>query len=222
MDPINSAELLELSGYVEGNGSSFFHPQELFFVQSAVNSFNSARAARSFVSKTLQDLRLYQGQDIEGATLRSVEEFDASIMGDGAVGVRVVASLTIADILVTSVVWLRDTAVLTVDIISLEDADHNAAALRLAQRMDDKLEGVMSGEIVATPGPTPGSPGDLTGREAAIAEGYDLQAMALSRQEVSIAAIIASSGYDELTESVATYNQEIAARSFIFDNGYIR
>jgi hypothetical protein len=43
--------------------------------------------------------------------------------------------------------------------------------------------------------------------------------MALSRQEVSIAAIIASSGYDELTGSVATYNQEIAARSFVFDNG---
>jgi hypothetical protein len=219
IDPVDTAESLELSGFVDGYASSFSHPEDIFFVQSIITVFDSSRSARSFISKELQDLRRYEGQNIEGAILRSTEEFDAAVLGDGAVGARVTASLAFADIMVTSVMWLRDTAVLSVDIISVEVTDYNAASLRLGQRMDARVQGVMTGEIPATPAPTPGPPGNQSGRDAAISQGYDLQAMALSRQEISLAAIIASSGYDEVTDSVASFSQEITARADVFDNG---
>gem|GEM_PF-7029043 len=219
IDPLDSAELLEVSGYVEGYASSYSHRQDLFFVQSIISVFDSARSARSFMTKELQDLRRYQGQDIEGAVLRSVAEFDASALGGGASGVRVTAGLTFADIIVTSVIWLHETAVLSVDVISVEQADYNPAALRLAQRMDARVKGIISGQVTATPSPTAPPAGNLKGREAAISQGYDLQAMSLSRLDISIAAIITSQGYDELTESVATYNEEIAARALTFDSG---
>ena len=116
------------------------------------SSTASARPKRTFNSKW-RTFAASRELEIEGVILEEFQQLDAPDVGTGAVAGRLTLSTVGFNVTLysTFVAWIRGPVVARVGVGTLDDADLNAVVNRLALRMDQRIDGVLAGEIPAAP-----------------------------------------------------------------------
>ena len=110
---------------------------------------------------------------------------------------------------VTFVSWRRDNVVGVVTVAVVGEEGKVAAAERLAGLMDRRIDGVLAGEIVATPvAPEPGRPLEGDAEERALAEGFDISAMLHTVADLPKGVALQVEGYIEESDGISAYFRE--------------
>ena len=147
----------------------------------------------------------------EGVTLDRFVEIDAPSVGTSARAGVLTASIAGFDLKLanTFVAWTNGTVVAVVVVLAFDDEDRSRTAGRLATRMDQRIAGVLAGDIEVTPigeGPTD------TPEERALEEGFDLSTMIFTVADLPEGAVeISGAGYLEEEEAIAGYQRGFQA-----------
>ena len=229
-DSLDIQSLGRLDGYdlglfdIQAIVSGSDRPDGVFIVQSSVDLFATSESATDFVERETKDMRRLEGTEIEGVTLTGFEEFAPPDLGDFATGARFVVTVSAVGAEIrgfsTLVWWTRGPIVAAVNLSALKDTDQTGAIERLVLRMDERIDGVLSGEITEAPIiPSPVSVVVLTPDEqTALPDGYDLRAMLPALADLPDGVSILSDGYTD-SDGIATYEREFEAENLVFELG---
>ena len=170
IDRNDTAADLTAGGRLDGYRHEFLNPAALFeaspaaglpvSVEALVDLFDSQRSAQAYLQLQMEDFRRFQGIEIERATLEEFQELGAPDVGTDAVAGRLTYSTVGFKVKLysTFVAWIKGPVVARIVVGALDDADLRTAVNRLALRMDQRIDGVLAGEIRVTPiipSPTP-------------------------------------------------------------------
>lgn len=162
-DPNDTAADLTARGRLDGYEHSFLDLEALLADESApghpifgaasVDLFDSQRSAQAFLQRYTEDFRLLQGIELSGSTLEEFQELGAPDVGTAAVAGRLTVSEEFYETksYMTFVGWIRGHVRALLFVVALDDADLSAAVNRLALRIDQRIDGVLAGEISAAP-----------------------------------------------------------------------
>jgi hypothetical protein len=233
INPDDTAADLAAGGRLDGYKHSFFDPEALFGGASStertfgalaeVSLFDSRGSAQAFLLRMVEDFRRFQGIAIDGVTLDNFQELDPPVVGTDAVAFRVrTSAIGLQTTAYSDVVgWVRGPLVATVGVVAVGDADLSEPLIRLVTRMDQRIDGVLAGEISVTPiarAPTATPVSDI-GEEAAINEGFDLRAMLVILADLPDGALIESEGFVEGLGGNIAYQREFEAKGFVIELG---
>ena len=245
LDPNDTGRDLAARGRLDGYHSSFFDSAGLFAGRSdgsssgdrplaanfSVKLFNSSGAAQSFIRQKVQDFRRLQGQEIEeGVTLGQFAPFTASPVGTDTLAGRYTGAIAAFDLefFGTFIVWRRDNLVLSIDIGATDDRDWAAPAQRLANLMNQRLDGVLAGTVRAEPIkpqiPTTvpfatTAPFATAVPAAGSIPGVALPAMLPTLADLDPGATIEGDGYVQDTDALSAYERDFAAEGLFFTIG---
>jgi hypothetical protein len=216
VDPDDTADDLEEAGRIDGYELAYTGPalsaleagEGIISVTTEVELFEDGGGASGFLAKQIDDFERLEGGELEaGVTLEDVERFAVDGLADEAIGLRQQASFGDVDMHATLVVFRLDRLVGAATIVRADDADVNSQVEEIAQALDERIEGVLLGEISGTPVPIP----EAEEEEATVPppEGIpDLAAMALSLDDLPAGVSIDREGYVEDEDTVASYERE--------------
>ena len=244
LDPNDTGRDLAARGRLDGYHSSFFDSAGLFAGRSdgsssgdrplsanfSVELFNSSGAAQSFIRQKVQDFRRLQGQEIEeGVTLGQFAPFTASPVGTDTLAGRYTGAIAAFDLefFGTFIVWRRDNLVLSIDIGATDDRDWAAPAQRLANLMNQRLDGVLAGtgaepikpQIPTTVPFATTAPFATAVPAAGSIPGVALPAMLPTLADLDPAATIEGDGYVQDTDALSAYERDFAAEGLFFTIG---
>ena len=200
-------QYLDLLVLLQGDSAS----GSIFNVSASVDFFDSPEGAPAFIRKQIEDFRRLQGGEIsEGFTLTELQESAPPDVGADAIAGVLLISVDVpglkTDTSNTFVSWRRDNVVATLTVAAVGDEGRGAVALRLALRMDQRIDGVLAGDIVATPVPSgPGPAG--TAEERAVSEGYNLPAMLHTTADLPEGVALKSEAFIEDSDGISAYQR---------------
>jgi hypothetical protein len=216
VDPEDTADALEQAGriigydlgYSDDSLSALQAGEGVISVGTDVDLFRDAETASAFVLKQVNDYLRLEGQEIEaGITLEKVDVFAVDGLADEAMGVRARASLGDVEMYMTFVGFRLDRLLGSAAIGRADDADALSQVEDIARALEQRMKGVLVGDIGGTPVPVL-----QAGEEATVAppsEGEpDLAAMALSLDDLPGGVSIDQEGYVEDEDTVASYERE--------------
>jgi len=217
IDPEDTADDIEQVGRVNGYSLGYETPdwfsalqagEGLLTVGTDLDLFEDAEAASDFVLKQANDYLRLEGEEVEaGITLEKVDVFAVDKLADEAMGVRARASFGDMDMYLTFVGFRIDRLLGSASISRADDADVLSQVEDIARALEERIEGVLLGDIGETPVPTPQAEEEATA--AAPSEGGpDLAAMALSLDDLPAGVSIDQEGYVEDEDTVASYERE--------------
>lgn len=161
-DPEDEARDQETFGRLNGFDRQFLDPEVLlegqgvFLIESGATLFADADGASGRLEDGAADLERHVGQLFLGLLLEAADRFEVSAVGDEAIGLRTRTS-TAPDggepirIYVTYI-WFRRGAIIgDVAIARVDDVDASAQALDLADRLDERIQAVLQGELTPSP-----------------------------------------------------------------------
>jgi len=215
IDPDDTAAELEAAGRISGYDLEYSDPalsaleagEGLVAGGTSVQLFREASEASDFVSKQIDDARRFEGEEVEpGLTLEGFETFPAEGLGDEATGLRYHISFADAQAYQTAVVFRLGRLVSVAFITRADDADIDSQVEDVARGLNERVVGILLGEITGTPVPLP-APGEA---EAAPPPqgGPDLAQMALSLDDLPPGVTIDREGYVADEDTVASYERE--------------
>ncbi len=221
VDPSDTASDLTALGRLDGYGHQFLDLLVLlqgdpaaggiFNVSASVDTFDSPEGAAAFIQDQIEDFRRLQSSEIsEGFTLTRLQESTPPNVGEDAIAGVLLISVDVpglkADTSNTFVSWRRDNVVATLTVAAVGDGGKGAVASRLALRMDQRIDGVLAGDIVATPVPSgPGPSG--TAEERARGQGYDLPAMLHTIADLPEGVALGAEGFIENSDGISAYQR---------------
>lgn len=166
IDPEDTGESLTEAGRIAGYSLSFDHPnlfealqrgEGLLSVGTSAELWTDADAARKSIEKRLRDFIRFKGEVIDDVALVDVTEFDVEPMGDQSGGIRYSARLDDGTFDITfhaTFVYVRvDRVVLAANTIRADEEDMQTALEAIGRGLEQRLRGVVLGEIVVTPAP---------------------------------------------------------------------
>lgn len=223
IDPDDTAEDLERTGRINGYALEYSDPtfsaleagEGGLSVGTTVTLFEDDSGASDFFAKEVDDFQRLEGDEIEvGFILEEVETFAVDGLAGEAIGIRAQASFGDVRFYVTTVGFRLDRLVGAATITRADDSNVDSQAEEMARALEERMKGVLLGEITGTPVPIP----EAEEEEAAgpPPEGVpDLAAMALSLDDLPAGVSIDHEGYVEDEDTVASYERE-------FDLGSVR
>ena len=185
LDPDDTAQDLEAAGRLVGYGSEYRGSLAVFIdfsgpvsLRSQVILFRDSDAASAFHQTGLEDFDRFLGVPLDGITITAVERLEPPYLADSPVLLWIEGGVSALGISATHhlLTWRRGPIVASVEIVGPTGQDQSTATARLAQRMDQRIDGVLSGRITVTPlavGPTV----DETLEQQTIDQGFDLRSM---------------------------------------------
>ncbi len=216
VDPDDTADELKDAGRINGYGLTYWDPaltaleegQGVISVSTEVELFEGGGAASDFFAKQVGDRKRMEGEEIEAnVTLEDVERFAVDGLADEAVGLRQQVSFHDVQMYGTAVAFRLDRLVGAATLARADDADANSQVEDIARALEERITGVLLGEITGTPVPIP----EAEDEEATVPapEGIpDLAAMALSLDDLPAGVSIDREGYVEDEDTVASYERE--------------
>ena len=226
LDPEDTAANLAAQGRIDGydheftNTSAFFDPDPMVtrphIVLSVVDLFESNEDAVASVGRAMVELVRFEGQDIDGVMITDFHQADLPDLGESGVIGSMDQLLVEYEVESTGtfVMWVRGPVVARVLLVTVGLGDLGPAAEELARRMDRRIDGVLAGEISATPvvpDPALGSAGRAADR-AALVEGYDLPAMLLRPEDLADDAVIGGEGFVPVGGGLPVYQRQMSVR----------
>ena len=144
----NLVRMGRLTGYKDGY-ANYTNDSGVFFVQTSVSMFRDTAGASELVQQSLQDA---EESDAEGVTTSSITPFDTPRIGDEAVGFVARRDLGAEDgeggsLFGTHVVFRVGSLTADVQIASDDDEDIRSDATDLAAKLEQRIAGVISGDI---------------------------------------------------------------------------
>jgi len=217
IDPPDTADDLEQAGRINGYELGYEAPdwfsvleagQGVIAVDTEVVLFEDGPAASEFLAKQVDDSLRLEGEEIQtGITLEEVETFQVVGLADEAVGQRRRISFGDAQMYGTVVGFRLDRLLGSAAIVRADDANVNSQVEAIARALEQRIEGVLLGDIGGMPVPVPQAE-----EEATVAPpsegGPDLAAMALSLDDLPDGVSIDHEGYVEDEDTVASYERE--------------
>ena len=226
LDPEDTAANLAAQGRIDGYDLEFTNPSAFFdadpmitkphIALSVVDLYESKDEALASVGRSMVELVRFEGQDLDGVMITDVYQADLPGLGEGGVIGRMNQLLVEYEVESTGafVMWVRGPVVARVLLVTVGLGDLGPVAQELARRMDRRIDGVLAGEISATPvvpDAAQGSAGRAADR-AALAEGYDLPAMLLRPEDLSDEAAIGGEGFVPVGGGLPVYQRQVGIR----------
>ncbi len=221
IDPADTAEVIASRGRIDGYQHDLEDREVLFSGQgaldrpaaflSAVDLFSSDASAKAFLLRQLEDFRRLAGTELEeGLTLSGFEELPALGLGPNAFAGRATMKQAAFETPFTMelIAWQRGPLVARVSTIALDSENRSSAMTRLAGAMDKRIDGVLAGEITATPLVVEPAAARLGSEDAAKQAGFDLAAMMLTEADLPAGTRMTSDGYQEKSDVVSAYERD--------------
>jgi hypothetical protein len=222
IDPDDTADSLERAGRINGYELLYSAPSlsvleagvGVIEVATEVDLFRDAGVASDHLAKQVEDWQRLEGEQVEaGVTLEKVETFAVKGLADEAVGLRARGTFGEVQFYETVVAVRLDRLVGAAYAYRADDANVNSQIEAIARALEERIEGVLLGDIGGVPVPVP-----QADEEAAAPPppegGPDLAAMALSLDDLPAGASIDHEGYVEDEDTFASYERE-------FDVGFV-
>ena len=233
VDPDDRASDLAAQGRLDGYTLEFSDPAA--FSSSAtgipigatisVVLFVTPELAEVSLQRELDEIELFFGSEVAGITLKEFRRLDAPNLGSSAVAGRLTFKMEVlnADTTSSFVSWRRGPIVASLSVTALEGEVRSSALERLAMRIDERIEGVLTGKIIvvaplllptanpsASPSPIPVR-SVVALEEAARLEGFDLEAMAPKLGELPAAANLTAEGFLDQPGTISVYSREFTS-----------
>ena len=227
IDPSDTAAELAALGRLDGYALGLLNPQALlggetssgsvFGVETSVALFDSSASAQSFMLRQLADTRRYVGASLEGVTIEEYEELPILELGPVSVAGQVTISFLGSDrgAYIDFITWTRGRVNATIAITAFGVADLDDLMKRLAATMNQRIDGVLTGEIGSAPIP---SPTPSAAEAAARNEGIDLHAMLPTVSDLPEGAAIDNEGYIA-SDAISAYQREFVPESLYINLG---
>ena len=165
IDPEDTADDLEQAGRVNGYSLGYETPDwfsallagaGLLAVGTDLDLFEDAEAASDFVLKQINDYLSLEGEEVEvGVTLEKVDVFEVEGLADEAMGVKARISFGDLEMYVTFVGFRIDRLLGSASIGRADDADVLSQVEDIVRALEERIEGVLLGDISGTPVPVP-------------------------------------------------------------------
>ncbi len=215
IDPADTATDLEQAGRIIGYSLRYSDPtfsalaagDGLVSVGTSVQLFERADDASAYVDQQLDDTRRFEGEEVEpGLTLQEFDTFAVKDLADQATGLRYHIGFIDAETYQTVVVFTLGRLLGAAFITKADDADVDAQVEEIARALEERIVGVLLGDIAGTPVPLPAPEEE---EEAAPPQGGpDLAQMALSLDDFPPGVTIDREGYVADEDTVASYERE--------------
>ena len=215
IDPEDTADDLEGAGRINGYELMYHDPswsaldtgEGVLSVDTEVELFKDSDGASDFLAKQIDDYQQLEGEEVEAdMVLEEVETFAVEGLADEATGLRQQVSFGDAQVYGTVVAFRLDRLVGAATLARADDADVNSQVEEIARTLEERIEGVLLGEITGTPVPIPEEEEEAT---VTPPEGIpDLAAMALSLDDLPAGVSIDHEGYVADEDTVASYERE--------------
>jgi hypothetical protein len=160
-DKENKTKDIEEFGRTKGYEASYVDWQAMSAGQGAfmagtwVDILKDADAADGYMADMVQDMEGEVGVTTGGGTVLAVHEFDTGNIGEGSKGLLAEIQLS-SDVDASQPVWhctfifiRRGWLVGAASLVRTDDKDVRDEALSLAQKLDDRIQGVLEGRITA-------------------------------------------------------------------------
>ena len=147
-DPDDTASGLRRAGWLRGYLMDYRNPggKGLVSVFSSVALFDSAGAARAVATKEENGARVRDGKTVGGATYEGLQLGNPEV-GDEAWGMEFSVSDGKATYYITAILLRREQILGRAIITRTDDTVVRAQALKLAQTTDERIQGLLSGEL---------------------------------------------------------------------------
>ena len=163
-DPDDTAADIEQAGRVNGYELSYSDFSRLgegegaVEVDTAVELYKDADAASAGLARFIDDLNQFAAQDTgQGFFYEEVKTFTVSGLGDEAVGIRARFKITEGDITgyTTFVAFRVDRLLAGTVQVRNDDKDVNSQLVEIMRALEERMKGVLLGDITGTPVPIP-------------------------------------------------------------------
>ncbi len=166
LNPDDTEADLEEAGRIEGYSLDFTNPSpgddDVLQVGTSVTLWEDADLASAAFEDAVQEFFDFEGEEVEGLTLVSVEEFDVDL-GDESTGLRIEMEVPgVGSIYGTAVYTRLDRLGLNANMIGLGDESFDEDMIALAETHLDWVTGVLLGELDPDPVEIP-EPADPVG-----------------------------------------------------------
>ena len=220
LDPEDTDEDLSAQGYVDGYEHLYYDPAAPvgLTLTSRVYLWNAADSAKAFLQLQVDDAQRLLGIQFPGGfTLKVFQELDSSIPVEDVQAFRVTATTASGreQLVSTVILWRRGLVVAAIGALAFDNEDRSDLVEQLSQMMNQRIDGVLAGQVRATPfvpAPLP-TPAPATPQGAAPPpplEEADLAVMLLTLEDLPVGSAIRSDGL--LGTSVAS---QAYVRSFV-------
>jgi hypothetical protein len=160
VDPKDTAKSIRRRGWLDGYLLQYSNPAitangsetGLLSAQTSVDLFTTESAARALMLEEAADFKRYRGKKLDGAKVERVQVFDAAI-GDEGVGIGLQARFGKTTFYVTGVLFRRERLIGGAALTRTDKTAVRADVLRLASRLNERIESVLAGELLARPLP---------------------------------------------------------------------
>jgi hypothetical protein len=155
IEPGVTARALARSGRVDGYDVTFVDPRGPRLLSGArpyslgteVELFRDEAAASAYLRRLRSDFKRAQGRMRQGVRVIDVDTVDVGGVGEEAVGIRASFATGAAGGFTTSVGFRRGRIVGSATVVQAVEVESMSEMERLAGALDDRINGVMAGEI---------------------------------------------------------------------------
>jgi hypothetical protein len=217
INPTDTSSDLESLGFLDGYENTF---QDLsrplsFTVLADIYRWDTPSSAEAFIRTEVVDSRRLNGSELlEGVAFTEFEELTPPDVGTNAVASLHTLKIEAFDseTTITTVLWQRENIVASIRMKTSSDAGTEDIIERLASRMDERIDGVLSGQIplVSVPTPQPAPVSDP-------AQEQMLAAMLLKLGDLPEGASIRQEGSLEVSGSYGSYQRRFMSQGAIIE-----
>jgi hypothetical protein len=223
IDPLDTADGLARAGRITGYALDYVDPgltsltgeAGVFQLGTRVHLFQDDRAAEAFLAKQESDFVRLEGEVREdGVQVSRVETFAVDDLGDDSFGLTAVIAFQGVRTSGTFVAFTVGRLVGTTGLLrGASVAGDVGAVTAIARSLEQRMRGVLAGEIVDEPEPLPREEPGLGPPPGE----FDPAAMALAPADLAAGAGIEREGYVDDPDAVAAFERVFASRGLELD-----
>ena len=215
IDPDDTANDIESAGWLDGYRSVFSNLtfdfalllEAKLFIESDIKVFRDSASAREFLLKEINDFERFHGVPIDSGSITSVELLEPPALGEFSMAMWIKLGNPEPDVYLSiyKVGWVRGPILASIGLVEPVGSNKSAAIFRLAQRMDERMDQVMLGDIVVEPLPRIHR-GDIGARKTELATIQRAVSAAMVDNRLSTITPVASATNDMTAFPDTTWN----------------
>lgn len=218
LDPDDNAAELERAGritgyeldYADSDLTALAAAEGIYEIGTRVQLFTDAGAASQFLTRQIADYVRLDGAGTSSAyRLNGVSTFSVDI-GDEAIGLTTGIGLGQIPLHGTLVSFRVGPLLATAQLLRSDDVDDAIRVQQIARTLEQRIEGVLRGEVTGEPVPLP-APRSL----GPPASDLDPATMALRLEDLPAGTAVADEGYVDDTTAVATFRRSFDVSSLL-------
>lgn len=239
LNPEDTSSDLASQGRLEGYSLGLSGDDLVLTVVSSVDLFDSPEAAKTFILRQMSDYNYFQGNQVqEGLILREFKEYLPPNVGNDARRARFVEDALGMEARSEFIIWRRGPAVAMIRVLSFEASEYSEALKRMSLRMDERIDSVLAGEILATditpvsdptpvfalpqtPVPSISQIPTLPGRALEVVDDqdYDLASIILTAADLPLEVVVQAEGRIPGIDAVSSYGRDFHAADEVMELG---